>query len=492
MPLHPAGLASGAPWSRRATIGAAGALALLAAVIRALARPGRPMWFDEAVTLDLARAPSQLLHEALTHGEANGGLFTLLVRAALLLGDGVGADELLVARLVSTVAGVLAVPALFLAARRLVGDRPALLAALLLAASRTHVHYSLEARGYSLAVLLVILSTWSLVALLDGAGPGMALTFGLLAGLATWTHLFGALVLAAQAGAAVLHPAVRGPTGAPGSPAVRRDLAIGLLVAVIGSATVALLAVRGDVGQVTWIPVLSWPQVAATLVTLAGHARALFLPAVAGLVVVAATARRGGDLAFGPALAAAWFLVPLGLAVAISAVKPLLVPRYLLVAQPGFLLLVALGLCALRRPRLIALAALLALALEGRELLIRPRTRDPLWQPIDEVAARLIEVSRPGDALVVNHRALARSLDREFRRLGRGPGPERVAPPPGQSSVSSTAASLESLLAGRTGALFVLFAEQPDAAAGRAAFARTGRITVDEDRGGIRLLRLER
>jgi hypothetical protein len=259
-----------------------------------------------------------------------------------------------------------------------------------------------------------------------------------------------------------------------------------------GSATVALLAVRGDVGQVTWIPVLSWPQVASTLVALAGHARALFLPAVAGLVVVAATARRRGDLAFGPALAAAWLLVPLGLAVAISTVKPLLVPRYLLVAQPGFLLLVALGLCALRRPRLIALAALLALALEGRELLLRPRTSDPPWQPIDEVAARLIEVSRPGDALVVNHPALARSLDREFRRLGRGPGPERVAPPPGQSSASSTAASLESLLAGRTGALFVLFAEQPDAAAGRAAFARTGRITVDEDRGGIRLLRLER
>lgn len=125
MSLHPAGLASGVPWSRRAAIGAAVDLAVLAAIVRALARHGRPMWFDEAVTLDLARAPSQLLHEALTHGEANGGLFTLLVRAALRLGDEMGADELLVARLVSTVAGVLAVPALFLAARRLVGDRPA-------------------------------------------------------------------------------------------------------------------------------------------------------------------------------------------------------------------------------------------------------------------------------------------------------------------------------------------------------------------------------
>ena len=133
----------------------------------------------------------------------------------------------------------------------------------------------------------MILSTWALVALLDGAGPGMAITFGLLGGLATWSHLFGALVLAAQAGAAVFHPAVRGPTRAPGSQPVRRDLAIGLLVAMTGSAAVALLAVRGDVGQVTWIPVLSWPQVASALVALAGHARALFLPAVAGLVVVA-------------------------------------------------------------------------------------------------------------------------------------------------------------------------------------------------------------
>jgi hypothetical protein len=97
--------------------------------------------------------------------------------------------------------------------------------------------------------------------------------------------------------------------------------------------------------------------------------------------------------------------------------------------------------------------------------------------------------------LVVSHPAMALSLDRELRRLGQGPGPERVSPladdlldlhferrPP-----------LAERVRGRPGVLFLLFAEQPQSERLREALAAEGAaVTAEEEYAGVRLLRLER
>jgi hypothetical protein len=172
-------------------------------------------------------------------------------------------------------------------------------------------------------------------------------------------------------------------------------------------------------------------------------------------------------------------------------VKPLLVARYLMVSLPGFLLLTALGLAALPRRWQVAGATVLALGLGLREV-ARDARAEPLWQPIDRVAVRLLEVARPGDLLLVSQPVLSLSLDRELGKLGRGPGPARLSPAVGDplDFQSATGPSLEERARGH-GVVFLLFAEQSQSARLREALAAAGTVTSDEWFDTVRLLRLE-
>jgi mannosyltransferase len=473
-------------WSRRTVLGATLCLTLVALVVRAVARPGRPMWFDECFTIALARYPLPVIVEQLGGAEASGGLYTLLLAAALRLTDRLGVDALTVGRSLSATFGVLAVPALFVAARRLVGDRAALVASGLLCVSRFAVYYSLEARSYSLALLLVILSTVALLELLEAPRPASALAFGLLAALATWAHLFAALVLTAQLLASLRHPGFRSAVG---------FLAAGAALAGAGSASVVAVAMHGDIGQTNWIEPFSWRQLRYVLEQLAGGTRQLYWwggAALVGAAVALPSVRRHDRRGFGAALAIAWAVLPVGVAAAISLVKPLLVPRYLLVALPGFVLAAALGVAALRRPRLVVIATLLLAVLELREVAL-DRGATPLWQPLDRVASRLREVTRAGDAIVVSHPAMALSIDRELGRAGRA-SPTYAEPMAGDplSLLHQVRPSLEERLVDHPGVVFVLASERADCSRVRALLQSRARTTDDEDIGGIRLLRLER
>lgn len=472
------------PWPPRLVVATGALLTLGAALVRAVARPGRPMWGDEAFTLALVRYPAAEVLEFLTHREVNGGLYTLLLAGLLTLTDALGLEPLTAARGLSALCGVIAVPALYLLGRRLAGDRVGALAALLLAVNQFHVSYSLEGRGYTLAVLLVILSSSALVALLDEPRWGRALGFGLLAGLATWAHLFAALALAGQGLAALLHPRLRHARCAPLG---------GLTLGVGLSLGVMARGAWGDAGQVIWVDPLDWTQVVNLLVKLGGRVWLLLVFWSLGLGVALLGLRAGGRRAFPLALAGALGLAPVLLALLVSTVKPLLVPRYLLVALPGVLLLAGLGLASLRRRVPVLVAALLLTGLSLREV-AGETYGDPPWQPIDRVAARLLELARPGDALVVSHPALALSLERELSRLGRGPGPERISPVAGDllDLHGERRAPLGERARGHAGVLFLLFAEQPQSEQLRAALAEAGAVTADEPFDGVRLLRLER
>jgi mannosyltransferase len=450
------------------------------------------MWFDEAYSIGLARYPLGVLWRAVTRDEVNGGLFHLLLHALRPALAATGLDELWGARALAGIFGVLTVPALYLVARRAAGDLPALLAALLLAAHRFHVQYSQEARGYTLALLLVVLATGALLSALERPRAGAVLCWAALTGLATWAHLFGILVALAGALAALAHPSIRGARGPAVAARARLALAWGLALCAATSAPVVALAATSDNGRVSWIEPLSLARVAEVLLALAGGVRLLLLPAAGGLVLAALALRRRPAAAFGPALAAAWLLVPLALVVAASALKPLLVARYLLVALPGLLLLCGQAVVALGRPRRIVAAAVLLLLL-GLHAAATDPWEEPLWQPFDRVAAHLAAVARPGDGLVVSHPALAVSLDRELGRLGAPRAFVQVDPAPDDplQLLPGDASPLERRLAGRRGALFVLYAEQSPSAQARRALQASWRVTSDLSFEGVRVLRLE-
>ncbi len=130
----------------------AGILSLAAALrFYALGRDG--LWADEAFTAVWAGLP---LADLLAQLREDCHAPLSYVVAKLLLG--LSGDGEWQVRLPSAILGVSAVGLIYLAGRRLLSREGGLLAAFLLATSPIHIHYSREARPYSLLVFLCTLS----------------------------------------------------------------------------------------------------------------------------------------------------------------------------------------------------------------------------------------------------------------------------------------------------------------------------------------------
>jgi 4-amino-4-deoxy-L-arabinose transferase-like glycosyltransferase len=143
-------------------------LALIVAVgagLRLYQLDAQSLWHDEAISLTVAREPiTDIPGFFRSEGsrppfEYNPPVYSYLLHAWLAL-TGVGGFE---ARLLSALAGVAALPVLFLLVRRIYDDGTGLLAAALLAVSQLGVMFSQEARHYEvflLFVLTTVLAFW--------------------------------------------------------------------------------------------------------------------------------------------------------------------------------------------------------------------------------------------------------------------------------------------------------------------------------------------
>jgi mannosyltransferase len=103
-------------------------------------------------------------------------------------------------RMPGALAGVLCVPAAYLALRRLVGVSVAIAAAFLAASSPVLVDYSLDARAYSLMVLISVLSLWATSALLQAPCTRRWGWWALSCLALLYTHYFGGMVVLAEVG----------------------------------------------------------------------------------------------------------------------------------------------------------------------------------------------------------------------------------------------------------------------------------------------------
>jgi len=150
---------------------------------------------DELATIYFIRLPWPILLGPIAHAEPNPPGFYVLMK---LLRPVIGESEF-GQRLPSALAGVAALLPLFLFARKAFGVSAALLAALLLAVTTEHVHYSQEARNYALlfvgfiALLLWIDSALTAPSLTHGIG------LGLLAAALVYLHITAVFALAALA-----------------------------------------------------------------------------------------------------------------------------------------------------------------------------------------------------------------------------------------------------------------------------------------------------
>ena len=348
-------------------------------------------------------------------------------------------------RSLSVVAAVATLPAFHAVARRF-GRPSAFVADLLLAASPFFLTYARQARAYSLAILLVVLTVWAFLRALDTGAARHWTTFVVLAGLALYTQWFAALVLVALYGAAL--------ATARTAVVSRRAVAATATLVLLATPILALV-VLGDTGGVDWIAPLSRAQLHDLAATLAStHATvgqvAFFGVAAVGLVAALTRCRasRAGGSQPAAAVAATWFVIPTALLVAVSVAKPLLLARYLAVTLPGLALLLALGVGAIVRHRIVLMVAgvgvLSVLGSTGYRPLWARRHADEDWSGIvatvahQSVTDQAVFVFPPNAEYAVGY--YARGIVRLDRQVGLTWPPVPWADPYGRATPSTASA----------------------------------------------------
>jgi hypothetical protein len=152
-----AGTATAVPW--RLTPGAvAVAVVVLGGLLRLYRYTTLSLWVDEGITIGVSRLPWPDvlgLHGAY---EVHPPLYFALTKAMSLL-----APEAVAGRLVSVVAGTLAIAVVYFLMARLVQPWAGVVTALVLAVAPLHIWYSQEGRPYVLMTLLIALSYLALV-----------------------------------------------------------------------------------------------------------------------------------------------------------------------------------------------------------------------------------------------------------------------------------------------------------------------------------------
>jgi mannosyltransferase len=358
-----------------------------------------PLWLDEAQSVSIAAGPVHLLPQALRTDGAPPLWYLLLHVWIRLFGDSTYS-----VRLMAAVPAIAALPVAERLGRRLGGRDVGRTTLILLATSPFAIRYGVEARMYSLVLLLSLLAAHALLSVHRGDRPGRAaVALALLTCALLYTHYY-AIWLGVVVGAAELWRVVR-----------HRDPRAGWVVGAL---------VAGAIGFVPWLPILRFqaahtgapwtapPSANAVLDTVSAWAGGvsplarIAQLAMLALVVLAVLGRRGSrrTVVLGPPVAR----VPLRLLGVVFAVlvvaivdamitKQAEVPRYTSVVVGLFVIVLAMGVQALPsqhvRRAVVAGLALIGLGV-GASTVGHPRTQ------VGQVAAVLASSSHRGDVVL--------------------------------------------------------------------------------------------
>jgi len=367
-----------------------------AARLRLHSLAAKSFWFDEGVSVAIARLDWYNFARILWRREANMSLYYLLLHYWLHFGG----SECFV-RSLSVLFAIASVPVIYLLGRYLFDSRVGLIAATLLAVNAYHVQYSQDARSYSLMVLLCLLSSLYFVKCLrDPTHPNRAAYAGASV-LAVYAQFFSGLLLVAQW---VSLSFLDGEQAAQARAKLKEDLR---WIALLVSPVIAFVATTGT-GPLRWVQRPGLRELWIFALHLTGNGSPLLLFAYAALCMAALLPvwhtrrmRRAPWEVWRYRFLLCWLLFPLLLTLALSLLKPLFVPRYFIFSLPALLLLAACGITRLRRAALMvpALLLLLILSLRGTASYYK---QDLDIQRDDWRAAThyLLNYAQPGDALL--------------------------------------------------------------------------------------------
>jgi len=332
-----------------------GTLAVITTVAGVLQLHGiaaKSLWLDEGASISLVHLDWYDFVRVLWRRELNMVLYYVFLREWIHWGDSVA-----FLRGLSVLFAVAAVPAIFFLGRRMYGTNVGLVSALLLSVNAFQVRYAQEVRSYSLLALLVILSSTCYVA---AARSGHRRNWNLYIAatvLSIYAHFFAVLVVVSQIAALFSINYCRATdtniANTKSWPEFRRAL---LLIALLTLPSWIFIATTGP-EPVTWIPRLRAGDILHVLRAISGNANSILLALYAVCVLVGVlTVFRGDssqpDRRCYTVVVACWFFVPLLVILAVSVLRPMFVPRYLIICLPAWVLLAAVGVTSLR-PRLL-------------------------------------------------------------------------------------------------------------------------------------------
>ncbi|MDQ3547315.1 MAG: glycosyltransferase family 39 protein [Chloroflexota bacterium] len=378
------------------------AIIVAGAVLRLTALNRQSLWFDEIDVVVRAQQPlGTVLRTFVAEGE-NGPLYNILLALWIRVA---GISELAV-RFPSAVAGTLAIPLIYLLARRLAGATTGLLAAGLLAISPYHVWYSQEAKMYALVVLLALASSACLVEALERDQKRWWVAYTILTTLLFYTHVATVLIFVAQSlYVIVTRRAWRGR---------ERGWVASVAILTLPYLPIAVWALRVVGGGVqTWQPDVGFWDAARILGIKFAVNRADEIIETCGALLYAVLALAGTLVLARQGRRERWWLLLVSLSVVpivglylVSLRQSVFSDRYAIVALPAYLILVAVAVIWLTRQRMLwpVGAAVLFLLLAFAWGPLRDVNRSTAAEKEDwrSAFAWVAERVEPGDVLLLH------------------------------------------------------------------------------------------
>lgn len=320
-------------------------ICIIAALIRLYLLGESTFWLDETISWLWARSDFSEFLKVVWERDPNMVLYYLLLRPWLYIGQ----NEW-VLRSLSAIFGVGAVIAIYFLGSKLFGKNVGILSAILLTIHAFHVHYSQEARSYSLLVFLLICSTYYFVCAIESPKQNKFWVLYIISSvLAVYAHLLAIIVLVAQ----VL------------SIDLKRLKQINFLVLIRTLSILILLTAPYVI--FSWIPAqesIEWISQPTTgdlkefLFQLTGNQGIILTISYLILILLAlflpqkiSHSENKDNLKWQKRLLVIWFTFPIAFMYLISLLKPMLVERYLLICVPPLIILASYGLFKLSQGR---------------------------------------------------------------------------------------------------------------------------------------------
>jgi mannosyltransferase len=422
-------------------------LTVLGAALRFSALTAQSFWYDEAVSVNLARHSLLDLLTGRARDLGNPPLYPALLHVWMgLFGESDGA-----VRALSALLGTATIPVVVILARQVFPARVAFLGGTLLAVSPFHLQMAQEARAYTLLAFLGAVSALALVrATQEPARWPRWLLLAVSTAAMVLTHYFGAFLALGQAAYLLV--------------AHRRDRAVlaraagayvvaALLFAFWLPAFFAQVGVEGNLARSaeSWhlhlvaTPLvfslgttLVWKDAATVPRLVLGGAGALAFVTAAGYGLLrtffsrfgTAVSRRNPRVL----LLLLWLVVPVAMPALISAVaSPLYNTRYVILASLPFLLFAAAGIVELPQLPRAVVAGVMVMAMGGSTVSYLRRPVKHQWR---EAAAFVEAARRPTDLLIFEADYNETSYAHYAGTAGKDHRVRLMAPPAGEAQTA--------------------------------------------------------